>query len=149
MKKTCDELIIHTFPGGKYDKSKSIFDKIENLCNDLLEKEKTYILYHDFKPIISNKYKYYRYEYASDFEALLKKIETKVEAKPLQITSEHVPVSVSIFSNVPDYDNKPIILCNNKPDKLIDEFIQTNLKMPLKAVFINKIKYANMIEFFR
>jgi hypothetical protein len=26
--KKCDELVKHTFPGGKYDKSKSIFDKI-------------------------------------------------------------------------------------------------------------------------
>ena len=26
--KTCDELVKHKFPGGKYDKSKSIFDKL-------------------------------------------------------------------------------------------------------------------------
>ena len=31
---------MNTFPGGKYDKSKSIFDQIENLYDDLLEKEK-------------------------------------------------------------------------------------------------------------
>ena len=37
--KTCDELVKHTFPGGKYDKCKSIFDKIEALCNDLFKKK--------------------------------------------------------------------------------------------------------------
>ncbi len=31
MKKTCDELVKHTFPGGKYDKSKSIFEIIEDV----------------------------------------------------------------------------------------------------------------------
>ena len=72
--KTCDELVQHTFPGGKYDKSKSIFDKIENLYDDLLEKEKTYIMYHNFNPIVSNEEKYYPYECAFDFEALLKKL---------------------------------------------------------------------------
>ncbi len=43
MKKTCDELVIHSFPGGKYDKSKSIFDKVEQLYYDIITKEKTYI----------------------------------------------------------------------------------------------------------
>jgi hypothetical protein len=35
----CDELVKHTFPGGNYDKSKSIFDKIEDIYNELLKKE--------------------------------------------------------------------------------------------------------------
>ena len=51
----CDELVKHTFPGGRYDKSKSIFDKIEDVYNALIKKEKTYILYHNFKPIVSDK----------------------------------------------------------------------------------------------
>jgi len=145
--KTCDELVKHTFPGGKYDKSKSIFDKIEDVYNDLIKKEKTYIMYHNYKPIVSNDDKYYPYECVFDFEAILKKIESKDETKQLQITSEHVPVSVSIFSNVPEYDVKPTFLCNDKPYKLIDEFITTILNISLKAESINKIKYANIIEF--
>ena len=31
--KKCDELVKHTFPGGKYDKSKSIFDKLKMFIN--------------------------------------------------------------------------------------------------------------------
>ncbi len=44
------------------------------------------------------------------FEAMLKKIKIKDNKKKLQIVFEHVPVSVSIFSNVPEYDKKPIFL---------------------------------------
>ena len=40
------------------------------------------------------------YECAFHFEAMLKKIEIKDNEKEIQIISEHVPVSVSIFSNV-------------------------------------------------
>ncbi len=40
---------------------------------------------------------------------MLKKIETKDKENKLQTVSEHVPVCVSIFSNVPEYDNKPIL----------------------------------------
>ena len=104
-------------------------------------------MYHKYNPIVSNDDKYYPYECVFDFEALLKKIESKDETKQLQIISEHVPVSVSIFSNVPEYDVKPTFLCTDKPHKLIDEFIKTILKISLKAESINKIKYANIIEF--
>ena len=117
------------FPGGKYNKSKSIFDRIEELYNDLIKKEKTYILYHNFNPIVPDKKKYYKYECAFDFEAMLKKIEITDNEKKLQITSEHVPVSVSIFSNVPEYDNKPIFICDSNPKKLIRNFVQNILKI--------------------
>jgi hypothetical protein len=46
-------------------------------------------------PIKSNNDdKYYPYEFAFDFEAMLRQIKTNDESKKLQITSEHVPVSV-------------------------------------------------------
>ncbi len=85
------------------------FNRIEDLYDNLIKKQKTYDLYNKFNPVVSNDDdKYYPYECAFDFEAMLKQIETKDDEKKLQIVSEHVPVSVSIFSNVPEYDNKPI-----------------------------------------
>jgi hypothetical protein len=60
---------------------------------------------------------------------------------------EHVPVSVSIFSNVPEYDDKPIFICDSNPKKLIKYFVRTILKIPLKAKSINENKYNNIIEF--
>ncbi len=38
-KKTCDVLVKHSFPGERYDKSKSMFDKIEDTYNDTLKKD--------------------------------------------------------------------------------------------------------------
>ena len=146
--KTCDELVKHTFPGGKYNKSQSIFDRIEDLYDNLIKKQKTYDLYNKFNPVVSNEDdKYYPYECAFDFEAMLKQIETKDDEKKLQITSEHVPVSVSIFSNVPEYDNKPIFICDSNPKKLIKNFVKTILKISLKAKSINENKYNHIIKF--
>ncbi len=54
---------------------------------------------------------------------MLKKIETKDNEKKLQIVSEHAPVSVSIFSNVLEYDDKPIFICDSNPKKLIKQFV--------------------------
>ncbi len=87
--------------------------------NDLIKKEKTYILYHNFNPIVANEEKYYSYGCTFNFEAMLKKIETKDNERKLQIKSEHVPVSASIFSNVPEYDDKPIFICDSEPKKII------------------------------
>ena len=138
--KKCDELVKHTFPGGKYNKSKSIFDKIEDVYNSLCDNEK-YIMYQDFKPIVENEDdKYYPYECAFDFEAMLKKIKSNDDDKQLKIISEHVPVSVSIFSNVPGYDIKPIFLCNDKPEELINLFIKTLVEISMKAKKLNEGK---------
>ena len=59
---------------------------------------------------------------------MLQKIETKDNEKKLQIACEHVPVSVSMFSIVPEYDKKPIFIydCNTK--NLIKYFVLLFLK---------------------
>ena len=105
-------------------------------------------MYQDFKPIVENEDdKYYPYECAFDFEAMLKKIQTNDDGKQLKIVSEHVPVSVSIFSNVPGYDIKPIFLCTDKPEELINSFIKTLVEISMKAKQLNEGKYSNIIEF--
>ncbi len=71
--KHCDELVKHTFPGGKYDKTKSIFDKIEDTYLKLINKQNTHYIYNNYNPIdIDDNDKYYPYECVLDFEALLK-----------------------------------------------------------------------------
>ncbi len=51
-----------------------MFDRIEDSNNDLTKKEKACLLYNLFNPVVSNQEdKYYPYECAFDFEAMLKK----------------------------------------------------------------------------
>ena len=67
----------HTFPVGKYNLSQMTVDKIEDLCNDLIKKDKNYLLF-NFNPDIADEDgKYYPYACAFDSEAMSKKIETK------------------------------------------------------------------------
>jgi hypothetical protein len=46
-----------------------------------------------------------------------------------------------------DYDDEPIFFCNDKLDVLIDEFIQTVLKISLKAKSINETINKGIITF--
>ena len=63
-----------------------------------LKKEKTYIMYHNYKPVVTNDDKYYPYECAFDFEAMLKTIKTKDEEKKLQIIYIHIKIFSTLFS---------------------------------------------------
>ncbi len=51
-----------------------------------------------------------------------------------------MPVSVSVFSNVQEYDNKPFCICDSNPKKRIQQSVQTILKISFKAKLINEIK---------
>ena len=59
---------------------------------------------------------------------------------------EHVPVSVSILSNVPGYDQKPIFICCNDPEELIDNFVKTLYDIAQKAKNNLLEKYNYIIE---
>ena len=50
----------------------------------------------------------------------------------LKITMEHVPVSVSILSDVPGYDRKPIFHYCNNPEESIKKFVEKNYTIFLK-----------------
>jgi hypothetical protein len=58
----------------------------------------------------------------------------------------HVPVSVSIFPYIPEYDDKPTFICNSNPKQLIKPFVQTILKISLKAKSIKENKYSHIIK---
>ena len=66
--------------------------------------------------------------------------------KQLKITTEHIPVSVSINSNIPGYD-KAYFICNEKPEVLIDDFVKYIYEISLKAEELNKIRYRKIIKF--
>jgi hypothetical protein len=67
--KNCDESMKHTFPGGKYNLSQNIFDRIEHLCNDLIKKDKNYLLFNKFNPVVADEdEKYHPYACVFDFE---------------------------------------------------------------------------------
>ena len=123
--KTCGEFCKHQFPGGFCSKTKSIFERLpENITQ----------------------HKFYDPVIVYDFEAMLIKHED-IRTDSLKFTSKHIPVSFSLFSNIPGYDIEPIFECCNDPKELIDMFVQHLVKISAKAYEINYEKYKNVIEY--
>ena len=109
----CNILVQHEFTGGIYEQNQGIFKNIDIALDD-----------ND---------KYYPYEICYDFEAMLKPMKENNNDTKLKTTMEHVPVSVSILSNVPGYDQQPIFICCNDPEELIDNFVKTLYDIAQKA----------------
>ena len=63
------------------------------------------------------------------------------------LTNKHVPVSFSLFSNIPGYDKDPIFECHDNVKELIDIFVKTLVTMSAKAYEINLKKYEAVLEY--
>jgi hypothetical protein len=77
---------------------------------------------------------------------MLSKIEDK-RTDTLSFTNKHVPVSFSLFSNIPGYTKEPIFECHNDPKVLIDVFVRRLVEMSAKAYEINSQKYADIMKY--
>jgi hypothetical protein len=90
--------------------------------------------------------KFFDYYITYDFESILSKIEDK-RTDTLSFTNKHVPVSFSLFSNIPGYDKDPIFVCHNDVKELIDVFVKALVDMSAKAYAMTIKKYADVLEY--
>jgi hypothetical protein len=123
--KTCGDFCKHEFRGGYCEKTKSVFEDLPKKYQDR---------------------KFFDYYITYDFEAILSKMED-VRTDRLQYTNKHLPVSFSLFSNIPGYDIEPIFVCHDDVKELIDIFVKTLVDMSAKAYEINSKKYAAVLEY--
>ena len=86
--RTCEAKFHHTFPGGAYKTPPTIFE--------LLEDEGFTIPPH---------LKYFPYRATFDFECMFNRQTGLNNTEKLTWNAKHIPLSVSVCSNVPDYDH--------------------------------------------
>jgi hypothetical protein len=78
----------------------------------------------------------------------LSKIEDK-RTDTLSFTNKHLPVSFSLFSNIPGYNKDPIFVCHNDVKELIDIFVKTLVDMSAKAYEINVKNYSDVLNYLK
>ena len=120
---TCYDRTKYIFPGGFYKTKSTIFEKLESIG-----------IY------VPNDLRYYPYFLVWDMEAMLRKTvdDNQSNTQQLQWISKHIPVSVSIASNIPQHED-PVCIVEVSPNLLI-------AKMMKKFQEISKVCYEIMKE---
>ena len=101
--KICCSRVRYVYPGGLYKSPLTIFEEIKLTLGIEVPKE----------------LQVYPYFAVYDFEALLEKVGTGEEEEGRSIwTAKHVPICVSVCSNVPGY-TAPYAITDDDPDNLV------------------------------
>ncbi|CAH3135999.1 unnamed protein product [Porites lobata] len=117
-KKTCDGKVQLKYLGGTYHVPKTVFEQLEE--EDIIVPEEA---------------RYFPYHATFDFECSFdqEKAQELKNTDKLNWQSSHVPLTVSVCSNVPGYQARKCFVSNGGPNEFISEFVQYLTKISLKS----------------
>ena len=125
--KICTGRTVHQFPGGFYTAPKTIFDKLG-----------------DFGIIVPKKDRLFPWFLVYDFEAMLLPVQGEGSEK-LEWTSKHVPISVSVCSNVENYTT-PHCIVNPDIDVLVKEMVDHMESIAEAGAELAREKFKRIFE---
>ena len=134
---TCSERVKNIYPRNVYQIRETLFDKLDSFGINYMSEQK---LFKNLKIF--------------DFESICVQEETFRDTITLTWIGKHVPISVSISSNLVE---EPIFLCNSDPHHLVASFIgalenlASQSKAKMKNLFLDiettlKIKLGGILE---
>ena len=127
--KICKKSTFYRFPGGYFKRNMNIFEELSGY-NVNVDKDK----------------QFYPYFITFDLESILQHIEeSNPQHSKLKLKNKHIPISVSIASNVPDY-TEPKCIVNKNMDLLISEMIAYMTEIQSHASIIMKEKFSSQIN---
>ena len=121
----CSGQTSYRFPGGFYSSPKTIFDKLAEQGIHVQER-------------------FFKWFIVYDFEAMLEPIKESNSEK-LAWTQRHVPISVSICSNVPDY-TEPHCIVELDVEKIVAEMVEYMTKIGDRTYELAKLHFADAFD---
>ena len=115
---TCDGNVQLKYPGSAYDIPKTVFEQLE-----------------EEGIIVPEEARYFPYHATFDSECYFDQVKAQElkNADKLNWQSSHLPLSVSVCSNVPRYQAPQFFVSNGDPNAFISELIQYLTKISLKS----------------
>ena len=104
--RTCTEGIKRVYKGGVYHPPSSIFERLD-----------------DEGIIVEDVLRYYPYRATFDFECYFDRNNVPADTNTLQWSARHVPLSVSVASNVPGHEDAQCYITNGDSDKLVADMM--------------------------
>ena len=128
---TCDGKVQLKYPGGAYHVPKTIFEELE-----------------DEGILVPEEARYFPYRATFDFECYFDKEKGQdlKNSEKLNWQSAHVPLSVSVCSNVPEYQEPKCFVSNGDPKEFIEEFIQYLVSISTKSSSLLQDQFAEVFE---
>ncbi|XP_038066265.1 uncharacterized protein LOC119736293 [Patiria miniata] len=128
---TCDVNIKHKFSGGSYQLPFTIFDKLSEVGIDVEE---------DMK--------YYPFRATFDYECYFQSVSPSMRQRDgkLRWEARHELLSVSIASNIPDYEAPRCFVSNGNPRELVSDMVDYLHTISLAAYEILLEKYEVIFE---
>ena len=99
---TCEAGVRHVYNGGVYHPPPSVFERLD-----------------DEGIVVDEGLRYYPYRGTFDFECYFSDERLPINSDKLQWSARHVPLSVSVASNVPGYEPAQCYITDGDSDKLV------------------------------
>ena len=119
----------YMFPGGAYKTPPTIFQPLE-----------------DEGFTIPPHLKYFPYRATFDFECMFSPSTGLNNTKKLTWDAKHIPLSVSVCSNVPDYDQPKFFRSDGDSKQLTKEMVEYLVKISQKSYGLLKDEFSSLFE---
>ena len=103
---TCEAGVRHVYNGGVYHPPPSVFERLD-----------------DEGIVVDEGLRYYPYRGTFDFECYFSDERLPINSDKLQWSARHVPLSVSVASNVPGYEPAQCYITDGDSDKLVADMM--------------------------
>ncbi|KAL9961202.1 hypothetical protein ACROYT_G030103 [Oculina patagonica] len=127
--KTCEAKVRFKFPGGAYKTPPTIFE--------LLEDEGFTIPQH---------LKYFPYRATFDFECIFSPTTGLNDTEKLTWNAKHIPLSVSVCSNIPGYDQPKCFVSDGDPKQLVKEMVDYLVEISQESFCLVREEFSSVFD---
>ena len=126
---SCDQTVTQSFPGGVFKNQPTIFQKLE-----------------DIDVFVPHDQRHYPFYCCYDFESILRQNNLPENGEKLSFTSKHIPLSVGIASNIPNFEDPICFVSEGNETVLVQKMVDYMEKLSDAAYAILQEKYEYVFD---
>ena len=127
--RTCTEGIKRVYKGGVYRPPSSVFERLD-----------------DEGIVVEKMLRYYPYRATFDFESYFSDERLPANSDKLQWSARHIPLRVSVASNVPGYEPAQCYITDGDSDKLVGDMMASLSAISDAAYDLLKPSYESVLD---
>ena len=126
---TCDNNVTHVFPGGAYSTPPTIFEKLEKEDIDT-----------------SDDMRFFSHRATFDFECFFDEVVASQQTLKFKVEAHHVPLSVSVASNVDGYESAKHFVTDGDPHNMVQQMVCYLEEVSCRSEEILRDEFQPVIE---